>query len=569
MKIESTDQDIRTLLSSGYYKIPRFQRPYSWDRENIQDFWDDVVRGQGGDYFIGPMVVYKDGQQRYGVVDGQQRLTTITILLACIRDLLRDRGFVDQAAGIQGVIERKNIDNKPEFIVSTETSYPYFQDRIQSWDPAALKNPQQFDEEDSLASAHDQLRSLVKDVDECISRDPTFSNAKKSKAVLTKLLGIRDEVLSLKVIFVKLDDEDDAYVIFETLNTRGKDLNLADLVKNYLTKSVKSKNPATDPTKLKWKRILETIEGSSAGLNTDTFLHHFWLSKYDYLPAKQLFKTLKKRVTPKDAAQFLQDLLDDSVLYRTINETGYRKWAKEEKPIELALRALRIFKVQQPTPCVLSLAREYLATKKIKKKGFEDALVAIEKFHFLFTAVTSQRSSGGISAMYAALGRRLSEAKDSQDAAIVIQDLKKKLRDRVPSFEEFKALFPEILFTDNLTKQKDLVKYILVCIDRRRPSATVPDYEQMTIEHLVPQSMIGSTDLDEEVVGQMGNLLLVPQELNNKLKNKTFAEKKAILLAAGFNFPKEMKAATKWDAADIRQRTNVLAKEAFEKVWKL
>ena len=165
MKIESTDQDIRTLLSSGYYKIPRFQRPYSWDRENIQDFWDDVVRDGGGDYFIGPMVVYKDGQQRYGVVDGQQRLTTITILLACIRDVLREQGFQDQAAGLQGVIERKNIDNKPEFIVTTESSYPYFQDRIQSWDPRSLKNIQQFDEEDRLASA-------VKDVEQSIGADP-------------------------------------------------------------------------------------------------------------------------------------------------------------------------------------------------------------------------------------------------------------------------------------------------------------------------------------------------------------------------------------------------------------
>lgn len=82
MKIESLDQDIRTLLSSGYYKIPRFQRPYSWSRENIQEFWDDVVRDNPEDYFIGSMVVFKESNQRFGVVDGQQRLTTIMILLA-------------------------------------------------------------------------------------------------------------------------------------------------------------------------------------------------------------------------------------------------------------------------------------------------------------------------------------------------------------------------------------------------------------------------------------------------------------------------------------------------------
>lgn len=58
MKIESTDEDLRTMLSSAYYKIPRFQRPYSWDRENIQEFWEDVIQDNSQDYFIGSMVVY-------------------------------------------------------------------------------------------------------------------------------------------------------------------------------------------------------------------------------------------------------------------------------------------------------------------------------------------------------------------------------------------------------------------------------------------------------------------------------------------------------------------------------
>lgn len=81
MKIESIDQDVRTLLSSGYYIIPRFQRPYSWDKENIQEFWDDILRDKPIDYFIGSMVVFKIGSQHYALVDGQQRLTTIAMLL--------------------------------------------------------------------------------------------------------------------------------------------------------------------------------------------------------------------------------------------------------------------------------------------------------------------------------------------------------------------------------------------------------------------------------------------------------------------------------------------------------
>ena len=568
MKIESTDQDIRTMLSSGYYRIPRFQRPYSWDRENIQEFWDDIVRDNPSDYFIGSMVVYKDGQQRYGVVDGQQRLTTITILLCVLRNTLSYLGQKDLAEGINGLIERRNIDNKPEFIVSTETSYPFFQDRIQKWGEPAVK-VEPLHEEANLEAAFEQLKSLVSDAVTSLDADTTLSEKKRRELAQQKLVSVRDALLNLKLIFIKLEDEDDAYIIFETLNTRGKDLSLTDLVKNHLTKHIKSKNPASDQAKIKWQQLLETIEGSSADLDTDTFIHHFWLSKYDYLPAKNLFKVLKKRVGVNDAPGFMDALLDDATLYRAIHEVGYGKWVKEEGRIQQGLSALMLFRVQQQTPCVLSLLREYKATKKLKKKHIEDAIVAIEKFHFLFTAVTSQRSSGGISGMYAALGRRLYEAKDTQASVEVIKDLKQKLRDRVPSLDEVKALFPEIIYTDNVTRQRKLVKYILVGLDQTTPSPIVVDYDQMTIEHLASQSLIGQGEFNESLVGQLGNLLLVSDELNGKLKDKPFKDKKQILLESGFKLPEEMKAAATWGTAEIRLRTQTLAESAYKDVWKL
>jgi Protein of unknown function DUF262/Protein of unknown function (DUF1524) len=557
MKIESTDQDLRTMLSSAYYKIPRFQRPYSWDRENIHP----------QDYFIGSMVVYKDGKQRYGVVDGQQRLTTITILLSVLRNTLAGVGLNDLAEGVHGLIERKNIDNKPEFIISTESSYPFFQDRIQKWGAATI-NVDLLKEESTLQSAHAQLSELVSEAVKSLNKDTTLSPKKRKEITQQKLVGIRDALLNLKVILVKLEDEDDAYVIFETLNTRGKDLALADLLKNHLTKHIKTKNPQSDEVKVKWKQLLETIEGSSADLKTDAFVHHFWLSKYDYLSAKHLFKILKKRITADQASVFLDALLEDSVLYRSMNEPGYGKWTKEEREIARALSAMVTFRVVQQTPCVLSVLREYKVTKKLKKKHVEEAVIAIEKFHFLFTAVTSQRSSGGISEMYAALGRRLYEAHDTHGAVKIIQELKQKLRDRVPSLEEFKALFPNIIFTDNITKQKKLVKYVLVGLHSQQVTAEAIDYDQMTIEHLAPQSLIGQHGYDDALIGQVGNLILITEALNGKLENKPFKDKKKILIDNGFKLPVLIEQATGWTAAEIKQRTDSMAIEAYNTVWK-
>jgi hypothetical protein len=567
MKIESTDQDIRNLLSSGYYRIPRFQRPYSWLREHIQEFWDDIIRDNPSDYFIGSMVVFKEGNQRYGVVDGQQRLTTITILLSVLRNTLDKLRMTDLASGIHGLIERRNIDNKEEFVLSTESSYPFFQDHIlKRGEPELAVAPMR--EEENLRAAFDQLKSLVGSVVDGINNDEGLTAEQKEELLKRRLTEIRDALLDLKVIFVKMDNEDDAYVIFETLNTRGKDLSLTDLVKNHVTKHLKTKSVSVDQPKVKWTRVLETIEGSSCELSTDTFIHHFWLSRYDYLPAKRLFKELKRRIGKTETKRFLDDLVADATLYRGIHEVPYGKWSKQERRIAEGLQALQLFRVAQQTPCVLSLVRAYRG-KKINRKHIEDAVVAIEKFHFLFTAATSQRSSGGISGMYASLGRRIFEALDMAAALDVIKELKTKLRERIPSLEEVKALFPDMLYTERLTKHRNLIKYVLAGFDKRVPSWVTADVDAMTIEHLVPQSCIGTGDFSERVIGQLGNLILVSTEMNSKLSDKPFAEKKRILLAAGCKLPPKIAAATDWTANDIKARTQDMTVEAYKKVWKI
>jgi len=89
MKIQCIERDIRQILESGAYIIPRFQRPFSWERDHIEEFWQDTTSDVKKDYFIGAFVTYNINNASYGVVDGQQRLTTITIALCAIRDNIR------------------------------------------------------------------------------------------------------------------------------------------------------------------------------------------------------------------------------------------------------------------------------------------------------------------------------------------------------------------------------------------------------------------------------------------------------------------------------------------------
>jgi len=157
---------------------------------------------------------------------------------------------------------------------------------------------------------------------------------------------VRDKVLGLKLIVTSLENDDDAYIIFETLNTRGKDLTLSDLVKSHLSRLLKPSNKGVDRAKDKWEELNETFEESQADLSVSTFIHHYWLSRYEYTTEKKLYKALKKQIKKEQAPGFLDDLVLESALYRTIHEPSYRKWKKEELAIRDSLAAMNLFRIK-------------------------------------------------------------------------------------------------------------------------------------------------------------------------------------------------------------------------------
>ena len=187
----------------------------------------------------------------------------------------------------------------------------------------------------------------------------------------------------------------------------------------------------------------------------------------------------------------------------------------------------------------------------------------------MFTAVTSQRSSGGISFMYALHARRLSGASKLDGKIAAINELIKKLRAKRPSYSEFEVNFLEIRYSRKLTRQKKLVQYVLAKMDRALNHKGIAiDYSQMTIEHVAPESASHATQqLPHASVASIGNLVIVDQDLNEKLANKPFAQKKAALINSAIWIDDNLKAAAVWSKKEISQRAKRLAKMAYNKVW--
>lgn len=566
MKITCLDKQVGQFLKESFYRIPRFQRPYSWDRTNVEEFWNDAVVENEAQYFIGSFVVYDD-KSALGVVDGQQRLTTITLLLCALRNAFEQQGHVNLAKGIHGLIERTDIADQLFYVLQTETSYPYLQEHIQKFGGKPGAGSDAGPEEQLLKQAFEYFQTNVTDVVNAIELLPNLSPAKKKARIQDDLTRIRDKVLNLKLIFTALENDEDAYVIFETLNTRGKDLTLSDLVKSHLARLLKPTNKGVDLARDKWNQIQQTFEESQVELSVSTFIHHFWLSRYEYITEKKLYKALRKRIKTSEASGFLGDLEKESVIYRYIYEPMARKWNKDEVQIRDSLRAMNLFRIKQQLPLTLSVMRQY-EDHALKLRHVRAILAAVENFHFKFTAIASQRSSGGISFMYALAARELHQAKNGEAKVMGLQEFQsKKLASKLPSYAEFEPGFLALRYSSQMTKQKNLVRYILTKIYQENSTGIPIDPEQMTIEHLEPENPAKSSGLLPDQVASIGNLILVNQDLNNKLANKGFSDKVEILKNAHVWVDAVVLNAKSWGAAEIESRAQLLAKDAYDNVW--
>lgn len=296
------------------------------------------------------------------------------------------------------------------------------------------------------------------------------------------------------------------------------------------------------------------------------YVHHFWLSRADYTSKKTLFKRIKSSVMKSNAKEFLNDFENGVPIYRRIFEPDNFKWKKEERLVARSLAALQTFHVRQPTPLVFSLMRAYY-DDKVSLKQLKDVLQAIENFHFQHTAIASLSSSGGISMMYAAAGRELYAMNDEQKRAAHLQAFRKKLRERLPEAETFKVQFIELRFGSSDTRQRPLVRYVLEKIDEHYRGDTNVDYNKMTIEHLAAENPPAGTKKAKKV-DEVGNLIFVSEDTNKKLKNKDFAAKKNTLKSDHVPMDAVLEGANAWTDGEIKSRSELLAKVAYEKIWK-
>lgn len=545
---------IRKVLKSNVtYSIPDFQREYSWDKENISEFWTDLK--DSDDFFFGSFVlVGKKNDMEFYIVDGQQRFTTITILLSVIRNIFEDIKLLDLVDTTQSYIVFVDDDKKQHPILKNETPYPFFSNCIQQKNNE-IKNLIPKTDEEKLIMENKNLFTNY------IEQDLKLLENQSEKEAYLKIL--RDKLLNIDVIYILVDTLDNAHTIFETLNNRGKDLEVIDLVKNYIFKAYPPQ--IANNKNEKWKEMIKDIKG-----NKKQFFNHFWASYYEKATQSKQYKSFLKHF--KDANEqviqnFLELLISHAKLYKKIivpQSTDYRE--KEKQVIYEALNNLALFEIEQVRIFILSLLYEFETMKSIKLKDVTRVLKAIEKFHFIFNTICKSKPSG-IELMYSKYATQLHKSVNKKN---IIDDLIKQLSEKLPSFNEYQEKFTDrIYFFEDKTisdsRQKKLVKYVLSELEYITHTTNEFQINDVSIEHLYPKSMKWGK-LDKKLISSIGNLLLLDRQLNNDLKDKSYSNKKieCLQFTKINNTLDVFNTHEKWSKFEIETREAKIIKDSYE-----
>ncbi len=547
MNVEARSQTIESVFKKGQYIIPEYQREYDWTEENLNEFIQDINESSEENYFIGHMVCEGNyNGVKFRVIDGQQRITTITIILSVIRDIFYEKKINNLANGLhEKYIFSKDKDYNEYVILDNKMPYPVLQAYVQS-------KPDKKDK--TIEAVKSGEKKIIKAYNKFYKEWKDFSE--------DKLKNLRDKILNLEIIFVAVDDEVDAFTIFETLNAKGKDLTPLDLIKNQVFKNYDRQAHIDEPND-SWKMIIENSKDKNI-----KFLNYFWASRYKKVSDRKIYKEFIKSSKEDDFNYniFIKNLLNDSKIFQKIISPKLEDWSDNgEFKVYFSLNAIQIFNIQVANSLLMSLLREY-ENKSISLKYLVKALMAIERFHFINNAIIGGRSSG-LDTMYSRISRDLYNAIYKHQKHNVIDEMIKKLKDKLPNIEQFKAkIDSRLYYISKNTKQKKLVQYALKRLEYEKQNYNV-ELLDVSLEHIYPEKFDQCwANINIKYIQDIGNLVLLDKGINSDIGNKPYAEKKKFILEKStlLTTKEVFEKYSEWNKESIEKRKNLLIEKLYE-----
>lgn len=333
------------LISKSRFVIPQFQREYSWQTDEVIEFWSDLSSSvETGDYFLG-LIILTEKDNSKNVVDGQQRLVTLTLLATALYFEAKDLGRKALADRIEADFLRSIDYDTDEKLPRVTLSDPDDNKTLQTI-LATGESPHAEIPEDSVSYRISQSFSYLKKQLRADLKKDAFKRLGKWTDFITNQLYF--------AVFIHPDDAS-AYTVFEVVNTRGKELTTADLLKNYVLSQTAAEEKQNRYEQ--WRAISQSFSAETSGSTFVQYIRHAVTVEYGHILPKDLYKFLSRKKYYSKAAPSPPELLDllskRLPLYLQIDDPSVSGPA-EGKALE-TFSALNYLNVLTVRPIVLAL----------------------------------------------------------------------------------------------------------------------------------------------------------------------------------------------------------------------
>lgn len=562
---KTENNTLRKLIGNGLtYKIPRFQRDYSWEAEQWEDLWVDIMGiiedPTGSAHYMGYLVLQSTDDKSFDVIDGQQRLTTATLIILAVLKKLQDLidENIDAAANTKrleqirqtyiGYLDPVTLVSRPKLTLNRNNN-DYFQNYLV---PLA-KLPQRGlrASEHLLRKAFDWFYQKV---------DQYLKQGKGNEGVrLAQLVEYISDNLFFTVITVS--DELNAYKVFETLNSRGVRLSSTDLLKNYLFSILDKNQENTHELRNleeRWENIVNRLQSEKF----PDFLRIHWNSRNKFTRHTELFKVIRNNIRDRAAVfALLRGMEEDLDVYLSLSSPDISDWSLEDKRL---VNILKLFRVRQPFSLLLSAKREF------DRENFTKLLYAIMVISFRYNTIGTY-SPAELERAYNNVVEHINKKKitNSNQALGLLKSV-------YIDDQRFSRDFAEKVIKTTDSRSTQLVRFILCEIERYISNSIEVDFSSDTfnIEHILPQNAPdnwGDFSYEEmnALTYRLGNMTLLQSNVNRDLGDAEYSQKREILKESHFALTHKLaEQYTEWTPQTISSWQRWLANQA-KTIWRV
>lgn len=572
---------IAKVFSSGgdiHYVLPHFQRQYSWDKDNWRTLLNDAFSiyeeydpdDREPEHFLGSLVVINDGTRNgtisaFKLVDGQQRLTTISLMLCAFRDLIQDTD-PRTAKSIQKLLLNLDAEDDVYFKVLPTTKYG---DR-QSYQ-AILRGEESPKTDSLIPQAYEFIK---KELNNKLTRNEITSE--RFFVVISNCF---------QVVFIELNKDESPYKIFESLNAKGKILSQSDLVRNYIA----MKLPSNKQEKVfveHWEKIETVLQerrtvGKSRIGELTAFIRHYLAMQSRVLCSEEhIYARFRDRCEEyADDKGFIEEI---STLRRFADYYNKLLRPENEKRQEIRdiLIRLNILEIQTAYPFLLMVYDAFEKQQKITQNEFVELLNILE--NYIVRRYICGEATNFTNKIFPTIWRDITdeiEAGETEQRLSFIEATKKVLVSKnYPPDRRVRQSIQTNKVYDNRNREK--LALILESINRYLSKGTggyTVLNDKPTIEHIMPQKLTeewkkelgeNADRIYEDYLHSLGNLTLVTNDWNVSLSNSPFSLKKQTLASHALRinsdyFAKEIKC---WNEQAILARCDFLT-DKFLEIW--